>query len=64
MFHLSILGKQKDLPSEDPHRAYHWMDNFERKLIDNPELMALLALIFDLRNNYKAVVTETGEFEQ
>lgn len=40
------------------------VENIERKLIDNPELMALLALIFDLRNNYKAVVTETGEFEQ
>ncbi|KAF5020849.1 hypothetical protein F66182_7104 [Fusarium sp. NRRL 66182] len=64
IFHLSAFGSHKDLPSDEPERAYNWMNNVERKLIDNPELMAFLGLIFELREKHKATVTEAGDFEK
>ncbi|KAF4986407.1 hypothetical protein FGRMN_10850 [Fusarium graminum] len=62
MFHLTAFGGHDDLPDND--RAYNWMNNVEHRLIDNPELMAILALIFDLKENKKVTVNKEGEMKK
>ncbi|KAF4450511.1 hypothetical protein F53441_6366 [Fusarium austroafricanum] len=62
MFHLSAFGAHLDLPEKSP-KAYNWMYNVEMKILDNPELMALLALIFDLKENKKVMVNKDGELK-
>ncbi|KAM0351836.1 hypothetical protein ACHAPU_002349 [Fusarium lateritium] len=62
MFHLTAFGAYDDLPDNDS--AYNWMNNIEHKLIDNPELLAILALIFDLRENKKVTVNKDGEMKK
>ncbi|KAH7244532.1 uncharacterized protein BKA55DRAFT_692333 [Fusarium redolens] len=62
MFHLSAFGSHNDLPAPDP-RAYFWMNNIEYRFRDNPELMAILALIFDLKQNRKVTVNKDGELK-
>ncbi|KAF4944215.1 hypothetical protein FSARC_14730 [Fusarium sarcochroum] len=61
MFHLSAFGSHKDLP--DNGRAYGWMNNVKYKEVDNPELMAILGLMFDLKKNHKVTVNEAGELK-
>jgi hypothetical protein len=62
MFHLSAFGSHNDLPAPDP-RAYFWMNKMEYRFRDNPELMATLALIFDLKQNGKVTVNKDGELK-
>ncbi|CEI67894.1 hypothetical protein FVEN_g7824 [Fusarium venenatum] len=63
LFHLNAFGSHKDLPADDIG-AYGWMNNVENKLRDNPDLMAILALIFDLKQNKKITVKKDGEMKK
>lgn len=62
MFHLDAFGGYNDTP--DDGRAYNWMNNIENKVRDNPELMAIIALIFDLKENKKLTVNKDGELKK
>ncbi|KAF5676108.1 hypothetical protein FHETE_2235 [Fusarium heterosporum] len=62
MFHTHAFGGYSDLPNNDV--AYNWMNNIEHKEKDNPELIAIIALIFDLKQNKKVTVNKDGEMKK
>ncbi|KAL6912408.1 hypothetical protein FSST1_010168 [Fusarium sambucinum] len=63
LFNFNAFGGHKDLPADDTG-AYGWMNNVENKLRDNPDLMAILALIFDLNQNRKTTVNKGREMKK
>ncbi|KAJ6443959.1 Boron transporter 1 [Purpureocillium lavendulum] len=58
-FHLTSFGKLKDTP--EGAEAYDWVNNQKNKNIENPDLLALLALIVDLVENKSCKINERGE---
>lgn len=57
MFHLTAFGRMAD----DGNGAYLWVNNVNRKNRENPDLMAIIAVVIELLNREGGQYTVSEE---